>query len=806
MTWRQLDGGKRTFKRVEQLILFAQGCGMTFDHFGIQAVQRMIETMVSFGVDHFQGLAQRENEVLLEDLWRCLLRLHGGRLDRVPETIRNSLLRFQSDLARRSGSSRIHQERTKRAISILRDFLEIEGGFDVGNIAGDVLQLRNPKDGTELWVERLHILGRALSNGVNIPFGALVSIFARALHAFERNEVERPDKLLALTVEEVCSSLYGSHSGAASTKMRWHVQHALQRYVRRTLLQSSFHSVHKGERLLKNRSTPTPAIIKQAIAILSSLHLDSEDRVQGQRPQITFSCEAAHAFDVALSLFERVAHRPFVDVHVLVATIVRTLLDMARNAETEDSAVILTTRFARILTSADLFPHVDDHLVHLVFDLLASAAPRSETAYRLARLVYARARAMQDFYKWTASPASDDRWRALYRLALTRDGPKHLHFASRLYADRLADGRPIYRQDMLLFIRTIGGSDNDSKFILLERHLKDYLYFGYGNIQGFCIAMVKGLTASFRGRDAWMGFHLARRILLDKPFPTQIFSMVLRALSRSQDDKDLQRLEEVLVYAPTPSRRRFFDLVLRTIQAEIDPEAAPDSREYTTRLATMISLYTNMTRQGIKPTDATVHAIIQVLARSQHISHATKIVENMLENGTMLPLDTIALVIRRLEEIERFDDAERLKARFHSVKNSTASRGTIMALSEYQARGLLLATRKNRNHYAGLQKAIKAVELAKVDLEYTALVDSPEMLHRLDKLIRRLKGALGNVGSASKLLASEGDTVSELDIEELEEADADGVPDEWDVAQMDGVENEDQKLEERQDETSQRLN
>lgn len=778
MTWRQLDGGRRTFERVEQLIVFAQECGMTLEDFGVQAVQRILDAMVSFGLDHYQGVVRRQNEVLLQDLWRCLLRLHGGRLDRVPDSTRIAFLRLQCDLARRSGSSRIHQERSKRAITMLDDFLSVEGGLGVGDIAGDILQLRNPKDSPELWVERLHILGRALSNGVEIPFGALVSIFARALHAFDRNSVDHPDRLLATTVEEVCSSVdvHSAYAEATRTKLRWHFSHSLQRYVRRTPLGSSLHALQKGERLLKNPTAAVPAIIKQSIAILSSLHLDPENRSQGHRPQITASYEVTHAIDVALSLFERVAHRPFVDVHVLVAMCIRSLLDVARNPETEPAAIPHITRFTQILTSADLFSHIDDHLVHLTFDLLASPAPQSELAYRLARSVYARARAMQDYYKWSASPASDARWRSLYRLALTRDGPKHLHFASRLYADRLADGRPIFRQDMLLFIRAIGASESSSKYILLERHLKDYLYFGYGNIQGFAIAMVGGLAASDRGRDAWLGFHLARRILVDKPFPNEIFSAVLQALSRSQDDRDLQRLEEVLAYAPEGTRQNLYDLALRTIQAEIDPDLPADSREYSSRLATMISLYTNMTRQRIKPTDATVYAMIQALARSQHISHALRIVQAMLDNGIALPLATIALVVRRLEEEQRYDEAEALKARYHSVRKSLGSAGDTMGLWESRARALLRDDRGDRFYSSDLQKSIKAIELAKADLEYTALVNDPEIFSKMEQMVSQLQAAFDNARSAALRRSSENDVRPALGSGEAPEDDLDSVP------------------------------
>ena len=750
MTWRQLDGGKRTFERAEQLIIFAQECGMTLEDFGTQAVQRMLETMLSLGQGHFQGLAQRRNEILLEDLWRCLLRLHGGRLDRIPRLTRDSFLRFQCDLARRSGNSRVHQERTKRSIAVLQNFLSIEGGLDVGDIAGDILQLRNPNDKTEVWVERLHILGRALTNGLDIPFGALVSILARALHAFDRNGVDQPDQLLTTTIEDVCSSIYGRHAGETSTKLRWHAQHCLQRYVRRTALGSSFGALEKGEQMLRNPSAAAPSIIKQSIAIISSIHLDSELRTAEKRPRIVASLDTSHPIDVAISLFERVAHRPFVDVHVLVAMSVRVLLDLARNPDTEKSAIAPIVRFTQILVSADLLPHIDDHLVHLTFDLLASASPHSELAYRLSRSVYARARAMQDCYKWSASPASDTRWRTMYRLALTREGPKHLHFASRLYADRLSDGRPIFRQDVLLFIRAIGASESTSKYVLLERHLKDYLYFGYGNIQGFAIAMVKGLAAAGRGRDAWLGFHLARRILVDKPFPGDIFSIVLRALSRSQDEEDLQRVEEVLVYAPEELRRELFDLVLCSIQAEIDPQISPETREYSSRLATMISLYTNMARQNFKPTESTVYAMIQALARSRHVSHAMRIVQAMLDNGTPLPMDIISLVIRRLEEEERFAEAETLKARYHTVQAVGGSSDPI-GLWEIRARTLLREGRKDRFYSADLTKSIEAIRSAKSDLEYAALVDNSVNVDKMDRLVSRLQGALDIAKSSSEL-------------------------------------------------------
>ena len=95
----------------------------------------------------------------------------------------------------------------------------------------------------------------------------------------------------------------------------------------------------------------------------------------------------------------------------------------------------------------------------------------------------------------------------------------------------MADGVPIRRPDALILIRAIGSKASPSRAILLERHIKDYLWSSYGSTSPLILALTQGLSTGGI-KDTDLALNLAERISDDKALQPSVVELVINQLSK----------------------------------------------------------------------------------------------------------------------------------------------------------------------------------------------------------------------------------------------------------------------------------
>ena len=340
-------------------------------------------------------------------------------------------------------------------------------------------------------------------------------------------------------------------------------------------------------------------------------------------------------------------------------------------------------RLTRLLLEHDALPQLSAYHFNAIISLLISTLP-SEDGYILCRKVYSAAR--NQGFRWSTQHRRH--WHRLFHHAVHRTR-RHLHFASRLYADLQADGQPVHRNDLLALIRSVGLSRSSSRSILLERHIRDFTDLDSRtrvSPDPFVLAMVEGLTAGKDAKDASLAFDLTRRILQDGPIPKTAADLMITRLAQSPNLYHLRQAVHLLDYSPTATS---FNNVIFSIVAHSRLEQRAGQMSRSEALSQAVNVYKRMVSQDISATSRTVSLLLRALLDARHTESAINVFNATISNGLVLKPNAVGRLMVRLILDERLDEAAQIETKWRSITPTIAGRGSTYDKAIVGARVLL---------------------------------------------------------------------------------------------------------------------
>jgi hypothetical protein len=288
-----------------------------------------------------------------------------------------------------------------------------------------------------------------------------------------------------------------------------------------------------------------------------------------------------------------------------------------------------------------------------------------------------------------------------------------LHFASRLYADLHHDELTPRRTDVLAMLRSIGMTKDDSRPILLERHVKDYLAMEYGGLNMFVTAVVEGLTSNTNPKDGELALYLARRLLQGRAIPVRAAEMIIRRLGSSPDPQHQQQCRDILLsLSPSPETARLFDHLLALT---INRRGEGTSRDQA--LAIIGGIYRNMTAQGLKVTPRTRSILVRALVDAKLVLSALSVFNFSADEGIVLKSNAVGSLMVSLAEGGHLDYAEGVERRWRELaKGKHYHRGIVGArvlIDTMKGEDVNLETVFDRTGWRGTMPFLRFIESVK---------------------------------------------------------------------------------------------
>ena len=609
----QLSASKsiRREERIAELLAFADTCGMAVDELGLRIIEGAFVSRMTYMPQPVPVLSDEEF-VSLEKLWQAFYRLSRGDLSQLSTGLCDIWLQV---LARRFKvvSRRVRSARIEEARRILYDMMK--GGANVG-LGHAVIKIFLPNRTHKLdrYRESLRTITDFMNRGNDMP-----------LHALTRHIKHIADTVWNKPIDG--AELVVSVVRPVEKELRLAGHHKTAEFLSAALIQV----LNEVQPVMENKvdsllqlGVPPARMIRGAIRLL-----------RPTKWAIHEGLKLAKRIDNAIVIFEAVARRRFADPTHLIAH----LFSAIHSTRQQDLDPFLDctqyiSRIAHISLENELLPHIDSNLVNTLFYLLATCPGKDvPEVYSLTRRVYTFARATDPPQKWDSTDEHSNRkiWRSLFKIALAQR-TRQLHFASRLYADSQADGMSVYRTDALHLIRTIGQTVNASRYVLLERHLKDYQHLGHGTINAFVWALVQGLTRPGLPRDALLAYHLARRILQNRPIPHIAIEAIIVTIMHSKKLVRLQRGAEILfTTAPYPDLPWLYEIAFRCL-TKASSTSDTGKVFMRDRLSVVIGLWRNMQTRSIRPTTESIGFVTEGLSRGGHVDSAFQIIHACLDH------------------------------------------------------------------------------------------------------------------------------------------------------------------------------
>jgi hypothetical protein len=623
----QLDhpGTKQRWIRVSSLLKFAQSCGVAAGSFGREFVERA----VSAGMEYVLGPktdADAHAHRMINALWETLDDICKGDWSGIGVETRELWLRYRYLRARGTVKPRLPGFGTA-----VEQLVEHNGSEGLGDRIGRIFNLIRTPINTPQILERL---AWCASRNVHIPSRHISAVMLAYTNTSPTATNTIDVQTLPTVISQICADL-GAAPGSPA--------HSLLSDCVGEVLAKRRSPAEKASDLPETADTPSTIRIALAMFKRNGTSPTPED------------------LETALTILERLSSRPDAECSILVDRLVDALHPVRHD---EPDRII---RLARVIMSHDptIFSPTP---LHRMLVLLISALP-SDQAYALSRSLYAVVRSLDPPFKW--SHTTRDSWRSLFHHAIHRTR-RHHHFASRLYADIQADDLAAYRTDALAMIRSIGMSKNDSRPILLERHVKDYLWMEYGSPNAFVIALVEGLTSTGDAEDASLALYLARRLLDGQPLPDRAAELIVRQLATSPQGKHQRQCREILVsLPPSPTTSALFDHILSATITIGRTRTASESEEVTSpredALVHAVEIYRLMIYQGVAPTARTRSILIRALVNAKRLDVALDVFHACMSDKMAVKSNAVGSLMTALATAGRLDDAESVETKWRTL-------------------------------------------------------------------------------------------------------------------------------------------
>jgi hypothetical protein len=269
-----------------------------------------------------------------------------------------------------------------------------------------------------------------------------------------------------------------------------------------------------------------------------------------------------------------------------------------------------------------------------IFNRVADAADADPRAFTIATELYPFVRASADpesSIRWLGHATG--RWATLFRHAVTSG---NMHFASRLYADFQADGETVPQASQLAFIRAIAQTQSSSRRVLLDRHIKDYLWDG-APTEPLVTALCLGLANS--PDDAQFAVHLSASIRPNQPLAPEAIAALVPVLITSARENRRQLALSLLSQLPDgESARPALHAAALALRRNIA----------ITGIEPLLRVYRLLATRGIESTGETASIFMVTLLKAYETKVALAIFESAIADNRadVHPAAVSSLMIR----------------------------------------------------------------------------------------------------------------------------------------------------------------
>ncbi|WWD18542.1 hypothetical protein CI109_102995 [Kwoniella shandongensis] len=610
--------------RAKVLLRLAKKCRMELEDLGLEDMTNILRLGLKRILED-ENYGDEAEYKLVRRLWTVVTSMESD-LARVPRKIRRDWLRVQIARLqnRRKVQTRISTVENHSSTPMEEEVLnmvERGGGSALGYYIGRILFLSRGTS-VEGLRESFRLMAWSLSRGTEVHPAFLFLVMRKLLSGWDRAG-KNGRELLKAEIPIVLAQVEASPTSSTAQQL----QDIREKVEWRSLSRSE-----RAMALLASSGIGLPGMIGKGISIIktSKKNLDP-----------------AEAIEAALRLLESSLRHHDADQNALITSI-STAIYSARRSPRISPLVI---RFVRLVHESGAIPQLPSDLTIPLFRLLLVSMPSAES-YILARKIYEYARAADPPFLW--SQHNIDAWRKLYKFSITS---LHLHFASRLYADLMADGLAIRRTDALMMIRAIGTKPSPSRPILLERHIKDYLWVEYGRQPAFITALVQGLTKS-SVKDAELALNLAQRLAEDKSLQPVVVQLIIAQLARSSRPEHRAKTFNLLrSLEPGADATWAYNTVLSYLVSAGRTEPAADQLSRNDSLGHAIALYKEMLSNRLQPNVRTISTMLRGLLDNGYVDSALAVFNTCIEQRYSLKSSAVGRLMVRLALDGRADDA-----------------------------------------------------------------------------------------------------------------------------------------------------
>ncbi|OCF37235.1 hypothetical protein I316_01142 [Kwoniella heveanensis BCC8398] len=684
----------RAWHRTKTLLKLAKKCDMNLSDLGLENIYKSLRAGMRRSRVEKDEKKLEETEKIVMKLWSTMEGIVPD-LERVPHEVRRHWLGVQHRrllrLQRRPPSN-VADLRLKIEETTL-DLIRRAGGSGLGHYIADVLSISRGRSLGGLR-QSLRLLAGCMAQGIEIKSGHLLKLMRQMSSRWTKEGHDG----LEMVREDISALLDEMRIEPLSTTAK-ELYRALDIASRRSRTR-----VEKALDLLESNDLNLGGAIGRGISVA----LSTPARQPGGVDQVPTLDAAIQVLEAALK------HRE--GSYVPLVSAITIALYKARTSPQITAGVLRTDidrliiRFIRILHDAHVTSLLPSEAVVPLFRLILTAATspsspasRPLDAYILCRKIYQYARSASPPFQWSNFNLS--LWRRLFKIALTAPN-LHLHFASRLYTDLLADGISVRRTDALMMIRSIGLKPSPSRPILLERHIKDYLWTELDphpsrQPNSLILAIVQGLIAAGHTKDAGLALALAERLAEERPLQPVVIRLIIAQLSKSSKKRDrircfqlLRRMSSsadlassspeshaqavwnyntVLSHLVTSARTNPETPQISILNQELHPASPPrghtENLSYPETLSHAVSLYREMLRNGVRPNARTISTMLRSLLDNNYIDSSLAIFHASIEKGILLKSNAVGRLMVRLALNDRMDEADKVESAWRGISS-----------------------------------------------------------------------------------------------------------------------------------------
>ncbi|EJT48979.1 hypothetical protein A1Q1_01968 [Trichosporon asahii var. asahii CBS 2479] len=600
--------------RLGDLLSLAAQCDMDAGALGLSLVEEALESALTSAARQIRGPGGVKRAIdykTMDWLWGSLKNLVGDDLSHVSLVIRREWL-VVSAFRHRNNIPLVHQK--------LEELIELGGGEGLDEQAGRIVSMAKHKS-IDLLESSLRLAAWCLARNINIRPLLISRTIGHLRQAWKAQGEDGAERSQSTAMALAAELREGGADAAAAV-----FEGVVQGIVRKML------PVEGRVRMLADTASTTDDVYKVASGILSKDNTSAADLEALVKLCHLAMAKEGNAEPLIRRTVKQLASRP-AELDHLVFKLADDVWSFSRNGG-----------------------RLSPPLLTRIFDLVL-ACPISDNSYRAAYRLYPLVRAADppEQHRWLHSTAPT--WNRLFAAAVSRG---QIFFASRLYADFQSDGLTVPKQQLLRLIERIAATETVSRAILLDRHVKDYLW-DEAPPSDLITALVRGMSST-GSRSAVEGLRLAKRISPDQ-LPVAAIEAALPVLAASSHRGRRALAFALLKELPTDQARTGYERVLSAL--------VKNSRA--AGLEPVLAVVHDMFERGIPAAEKTSSLIISALLKNGQVDAGMATFRAAVSKNIALSSRAVGQLMVNLAQAGRCDDAYEVERTWRALTDEKAN-------------------------------------------------------------------------------------------------------------------------------------